>query len=161
MHWFARAAPWRLHETQWFAQYECVLGTTDLPESLLAVLDTRELALAVEQEFGIHIDDGATEVTAHKLVPGQRIGIHTDYPEPDGHTHRLVVTFGQAYNDEYGGHIVLFSGPETESMARMVRPLHNAGVCFAISEGSHHAVTRVSGRERYSLVYSFSSNQTN
>src|SRR5262249_20592757 len=79
--WLESEAPWKLVEADFYEQFEFSLWDVRLPTALsflraqafLTVLKTRITEL-FEVDLSHRVD-----ITAHKLVPGQRIRIHNDY----------------------------------------------------------------------------------
>lgn len=156
LNWLESGAPWRLVETDFYEQFEFNLFDAELPASL-AWLVSREclahLRGVVEKTLGCRLTD-KTDLVAHKLLAGQRIGIHNDYLE--GHeTHRLTVQLNQGLTDKDGGFFMLFNSFDARDVHKILRPLSGSAVGFKISQDSHHAVSRMHGGERYTLVYSF------
>ena len=156
LHWFEAAAPWRLRTESFYEQYEMNLHEAALPDEvapalsdkMVASLYHRMLAPLTYQQLTL------TEVNAHKLLPGQTIKIHNDYIGGD-ETHRLLVQLNRDWTDDCGGMLMLFSGPNVEDVARLIRPRHASGVAFEISPTSYHAVSTIRLGERYTIVYSF------
>jgi len=89
------------------------------------------------------------------MLPGHRIGIHTDTPRYGSETHRLLINLNAGFEDEYGGHLVLFDPDDPADSAVMVRPVHNSAVAMEFSDDSWHCVDEIRSGKRYSLVYSF------
>ena len=154
--WFETDAPWRLVETNFYEQYEFSMLDTAVPETVcpLIALDCvasmrREMAAI----FGVAFDD-RTRLVAHKLIPGQRIAIHNDYLAGE-ETHRLIVQLNRDLRDEDGGLFMLFNSVDPNDIHRIVRPVNGSAIGFEIGENSNHAVSRLYGEERYTLVYSF------
>ena len=87
-------------------------------------------------------------------MPGQRIAIHNDYLIGE-ETHRLIVQVNRGLKDEDGGFFMLFNSFDASDVHRVLRPIHGSAIGFEISPASHHAVSRLYGEERYTLVYSF------
>jgi hypothetical protein len=155
--WLEEDAPWHLHEGQFFEQYETNLRAARLPAGCAAISAPATLAALrheVGAALGVDLDERVT-ISAHKLLPGQGIGIHNDAPDEGHETHRLVVAFGRSYDDRHGGHLIFLNSSRPEDLHRIFRPLHNTGVGFAMSDASYHAVTEVREGARYSVVFSF------
>ncbi len=154
--WLEADAPWRLVETDFYEQFEFSLLDEETPASL-AFLRKRSflesLRGRMESLFRTRLGE-RVDVTAHKLVPGQRIRIHNDYIE-GGETHRLLVQLNRGWNESDGGFLMFFNSPEPADVHRVLRPTNNTSVGFAISPESNHAVSTVHGGERFTLVYSF------
>ena len=94
------------------------------------------------------------DITAHQLVPGQRIRLHNDFI-PGYETHRLLIQLNQGWDVANGGLLMFFNSADPADIHKIFLPLHNSAVVFAISASSYHAVTPLSGGERFTLVYSF------
>jgi Rps23 Pro-64 3,4-dihydroxylase Tpa1-like proline 4-hydroxylase len=95
-----------------------------------------------------------TEITAHKLVPGQTIRVHNDYLD-NRETHRLLMQFNRGWEDAQGGLLMLFGSASREDVRRILRPVDGSAMAFPISPQSFHAVSTVRHGHRYTLVYSF------
>lgn len=154
--WMETTAPWRLRAESFYEQWELHLDPQDLSESVQPLLapgttDTlQRLMLAPIDDAPMRL----TEVTAHKMVPGQTIRIHNDY-RPKGETHRLLIQLNRGWTDAKGGLLLLFGSAAAEDVRRILRPTHRSAVAFAISPHSFHAVSTIQHGERYTLVYSF------
>jgi hypothetical protein len=156
LEWFETAAPWRLIETDFYEQYEFnVLGEVlPAPVAALASGDgLKAIRNAMERFFGVRLQERTT-VVAHKLLCGQRIAIHNDYLVGQ-ETHRLTMQINRGLSDEDGGLFMLFNSFDASDIHRILRPISGSAVAFAIGPKSNHAVSRVNGGERYTLVYSF------
>ncbi len=154
--WFECGAPWRLKVASFYEQYEFSLLDAALPIGLQSLYDgdtlsylRREIGSAFQAKLAETVD-----VTAHQLIPGQRIRIHNDYI-PGRETHRLLLQLNRDWSDDCGGVLLLFHRPEPEAVSRMIRPISRSALAFAISPESHHAVSTVHKRQRFTLVYSF------
>jgi hypothetical protein len=157
LEWLETDAKWSRHRGPFFDQYECNLLASEPPPVLAGVLaDSARDAMRrrAEEIFGAELDRRVT-VTAHKLVTGQGIGIHTDEPHADTETHRVVVHLGREFEDRLGGHLLFFSSEDPSDLHRIFRPLHNTAVGLAMSDRSFHAVNDVAEGERYTVVFSF------
>jgi hypothetical protein len=154
--WMETAAPWRLRVASFYEQWELHLEPDDLPVELRPLLaaDTVEhLTRLMFERLGAR-GLWLTEVTAHKLLPGQTIRVHNDYLA-DGETHRLLIQLNRGWADDQGGLLMLFGSAAPEDVQRVLRPTHRSAMAFGISPHSFHAVSTIQTGERYTLVYSF------
>jgi Rps23 Pro-64 3,4-dihydroxylase Tpa1-like proline 4-hydroxylase len=154
--WLETEAPWRLVETGFYEQYEFNFVDAEPPEHLAFLRNTvflESLKSEVQKLLGINLGN-RIDATAHKLVAGQRIRIHNDYI-PGAETHRLLIQLNRGWEDKDGGLLIIFNSPDPADIHKILRPAHDSAVVFAISSKSHHAVTRIYGAERFTLVYSF------
>lgn len=156
--WLDGHAPWRRHVHHFFDQFEYNLIDAKLPpllhEGLVSAATLRGLRQRMEALFSVELAD-VFSVTAHRLVPGQGIGVHTDRPLLGYESHRLVVHLGPEFRDENGGHLMFFHGPDARDFAQAFRTIHNSAVAFELSPRSFHAVGELGKGVRYTLVYSF------
>jgi hypothetical protein len=154
--WLATDAPWRLVETDFYEQYEFRLLHTLLPAAIAPLFDATRLDCLRRQMgefFGARLAPRVNAV-AHKLLPGQRIAIHNDYLVGE-ETHRLTVQLNRGLSDEDGGLFMLFNSFDAADVHSIHRPLSASGIAFVIGPHSHHAVSRMHGGERYTIVFSF------
>jgi Rps23 Pro-64 3,4-dihydroxylase Tpa1-like proline 4-hydroxylase len=157
--WLETAASWKLVEANFYEQYEFSLWNTALPFDIEILVSTdfiNNLRVQVGElfktEFGCKVD-----VTAHKLVQGQRIRLHNDFV-PGQETHRLLIQLNRGWKNEDGGLLLLFNSSDPADIHKAFRPIHNTALGFIVSPTSHHAVSTVHGGERFTLVYSFYGN---
>ena len=154
--WFEADAPWRLVETDFYEQYEFDLRDARLPEHLGALVAPDmldRLRRRMEDALGDPLGPDIQAV-AHRLDPGQRIAIHNDM-RPGGETHRLTVQLNRGLRDEDGGFFMLFNSDDPSDVHRILRPVSASAIGFAIGPDSHHAISRLHGGTRFTLVYSF------
>lgn len=154
--WLETSAPWRLKVTSFYEQYEFSLLDCELPPVINELVGSnivQKVRSKVEAVFKARLDDRC-DVTAHKLVRGQRIRIHNDYI-PGQETHRVLVQLNRGWLDENGGILMLFGSDDAADLAKAFRPRHDSSFAFAIGPTSHHAVTPIMSGDRYTLVFSF------
>lgn len=156
LQWLETDAPWKLRIADFYEQHEFELSDRTLPVRLRGLVSPDAVKAYIETMVA-PIADGSVrlvEATAHKLCGGQAIRIHNDYIGGE-ETHRLLVQLNRGWADENGGFLMLFSSPNADDLARIIRPLHGSAVAFEISPKSYHAVSATTGGERYTLVFAF------
>lgn len=155
--WLETSAPWNLVEASFYEQYEFSFWETELPQELSFIKSKTTLdylCSTFEKVFNAKLDYNKVDVTAHKLINGQRIRIHNDFI-PDEETHRLVIQINSGWVEENGGLLMLFSSSNADDISQVINPKNGCALGFAISPNSYHAVSRIYDGERYTLVYSF------
>lgn len=155
--WFEDGAPWRLRRADFYEQYEfsCWDSTSSVATFLTSpeVLDLLRSSMA--NIFGQEFEE-AVNVVCHRLLPGQRIGIHNDYLVGE-ESHRLVIQLNRGLSDADGGVLMLFNSDEPTDIHKLLRPVHLTGLAFEISAKSYHAVSEVYRGARYTIVFSLHS----
>ena len=154
--WLETEDAWKLAETEFYEQYEFSVDDVDLPESvrfLQSPVFQEEVRAAIGSLFGVELSD-EVRVVVHKLVPGQHIGIHNDVIE-GGESHRLTVQLNRGLDDKDGGYFMLFNSEDPSDIHRILKPVTNSALAFAISERSNHAVSTQQGGVRYTFVFCF------
>ncbi len=154
--WFETEAPWRLTVMDFYEQYEFDFRHVNLPVDLKPLFSEESLN-ELRRLLGALL--GATlkpeiEITAHKLTRSQKIRIHND-ARPDGETHRFLIQLNRGWNEANGGMLMLFRGPDVESLDDVIVPTSRSAFGFEISAASYHAVSQVYQSDRYTLVFSF------
>ena len=154
--WLEKDAPWKLVITDFYEQYEFSLLHTPLTPIIQTLACEKTLTSLRDQVAGRfrHPLSERVDVTAHKLLPHQTIRIHNDFI-PGGESHRLLLQLNRGWQPEHGGYLMLFSGPEPETVTKVVEPRHGTVQAFTISPWSYHAVSTVHRGERFTIVYSF------
>ena len=156
LEWFETDAPWRLAETDFYQQHEFDMLDAALPPNAASVVAPDSVAAMRRTTAAIFdvVFDDRVRLTAHRLTRGQRIAIHNDYLVGE-ETHRLIVHVNRGLRDDDGGLFMLFDSCDPRDVHRIIRPVGGTGIGFEIGQHSNHAVSRVHGGERYTLVYSF------
>jgi Rps23 Pro-64 3,4-dihydroxylase Tpa1-like proline 4-hydroxylase len=160
LNWLETDAPWRLVETNFYEQYEFSLAEVRLPAHLAFLQDRNflnRLKARIEGLFQARLSE-QIDLTAHKLISGQRIRIHNDFI-PGQETHRLLIQLNRHWTEADGGFLLLFNSSDPADVHKVFRPFHNSVVGMVITPVSHHAVSLVHGGERFTLVYSFYSDE--
>ncbi len=156
LEWLEQGAPWCLKIASFYEQYEFSVADAELPDCIAPLFDpkmTEALKGCVSRTFGAELA-AHHDITAHKLVAGQRIRIHNDFI-PGRESHRVLVQLNRGWMDSQGGTLLFFGSDAPEDVRKAFRPLHDSCVAFEISRNSHHAVTPIADGERFTLVYSF------
>lgn len=154
--WLEEDAPWRLRVADFYEQYEFSFNDVILPDPLADAFSSsamQDLRQHMELLFGVDLST-RIDITAHRLSHGQRIRIHNDFI-PGEESHRLLIQLNRGWKDANGGLLVFFNSSNPSDVHRVLRPLHNTGVVFEISQSSLHAVTPIHAGDRYTLVFSF------
>lgn len=160
LNWLEKQAPWKLVEADFYEQYEFSFWDLELPDDVAILCDkefVKYLTLRMSEVFQINLNPDRVDITAHKLISDQRIRIHNDYIE-GAETHRLIVQINRDWNEEMGGLLMLFGSDNPEDLRDVIAPISGSTFGFEISPKSHHAVSKVYGGERYTLVFSFYKN---
>jgi len=154
--WFESQAPWQLAVMDFYEQYEFDFKDVSIPESLKPLFSESTLNQLRDKVGALlgaslkpHID-----ITAHKLNRTQKIRIHND-ARPDGETHRFLIQLNRGWDEANGGLLMLFRGPEVESLDDIILPTSRSAFGFEISNSSYHAVSQIHQGDRYTLVFSF------
>ena len=156
LEWLETYEPWTLAETDFYEQFEFSLWEVKVPAALSFLRAPGFLAaikIRLEKLFEITLGD-RLDITAHKLIPSQRIRLHNDFI-PGAETHRLFIQFNRDWCDKSGGLLVLFNSSDPADIHKVFQPLHNSAFGFAISSASNHAVSKLHAGVRFTLVYSF------
>jgi hypothetical protein len=153
--WLESKAAWQLKETVLFEQHQ--LGFSDFKHcrEIQGLWDGTVLARMrdrVSNAFGVAVSS-RINISAHKLVPGQFGGIHTD--NVPGETHRVVVQLNRGRAADSGGNLVFLSGPSPNDLAIAFKQVSNSAAGFLLGEGSYHAITRVKTGTRFTIIYTF------
>lgn len=157
--WLDNDVSWAVESRRFYVLHGCSELTERVGETPAAVISAPEtlqcMRRHLERIFGITLSSTRYDLQAHRMVPGHRIGIHTDTPRYGSETHRFLINLNAGFEDEYGGHLVLFDPDDPADSAVMVRPVHNSAVAMEFSDDSWHCVDEIKSGKRYSLVYSF------
>lgn len=158
--WFERDAVWLQKDIDdFYESFDISLRNSKLPEALQFLI-SEPFLVGVREQVGRRLDaklGPKTDVTAHKLVPGYHIGIHTDFGSVK-QTHRLLVQLNRGWTARNGGLLMFVDGDipsEDTSKQKIYLPRHRSAFCFEVSERSFHAVSRVAAGDRYTLCISF------
>jgi len=154
--WFESEAPWRLAAMDFYEQYEFDFGDIDIPANLKPLFSQSTLD-DLRRNIGTLLGASLTakvDITAHKLNRSQKIRIHND-ARPDGETHRFLIQLNRDWNEANGGLLMLFRGPEVETLDEVILPTSRSAFGFEISTASYHAVSQVHQGDRYTIVFSF------
>jgi Rps23 Pro-64 3,4-dihydroxylase Tpa1-like proline 4-hydroxylase len=160
--WFEESAIWQLHAASFFEQYELDLTRCSPPAACARLFDRGQLAAVARRYAKVFDADmtGRVQVTAHRLLAGQTIGIHTDEPKGDRETHRLIIQLNRGWDASSGGELVLLRSDDAGSIHTVIRPIHNTSIGFEMSNRSFHAVARVNRGVRYTVIFSLWANRS-
>lgn len=157
--WFQRAT-WEFRRIEGFYETQDIdLCRVELPPAL-EVLRSPELLAHLHAQLetwtGLPFE-ARFDLCAQKLVPGYRIGIHSDFG-PVQQTHRLLLQLNTGWSLDNGGLLMLLDSEEPDERStanRYYLPRHLSALAFEISPRSHHAVSEILASTRYTLAYSF------
>ena len=156
LNWLESTRLWSLSKTDFYEQYEFSLDHVALPPTAQFLVDPAFkfiLRARMEELFNVRLSL-RVGVLAHKLVAGQHIGIHNDV-RCGGESLRFTIQLNRGLNEPDGGYFMLFKSCDVRDIHRILKPVHNSALAFAISEKSHHAVTIQHRGTRFTLVFSF------
>lgn len=131
------------------AFYHCSLR--DVTEEIPA--DMRLCVVARMREITCLPLVDRVEITAQRMMPGQRIGVHSDRPLLGYEIARLVVQFNSQWQPDHGGVLELFAQPDGAPVYRL-NPGYNEAFGFLLHADSHHGVTEVTRPQR-TIVFNF------
>jgi Rps23 Pro-64 3,4-dihydroxylase Tpa1-like proline 4-hydroxylase len=154
--WLETSAPWKLVKTDFYEQFEFSLLDVKTPSAVIFLRDRlflEDLRKQMEGLFRTQLSE-RVDVTAHKLVTGQHIQLHNDFIAGE-ETHRLLIQLNQGWKESDGGFLLFFNSTDPGDVHKVLKPISNSAVGFAISPESNHAVSTVYDGERFTLVYSF------
>lgn len=155
LNWLESFNSWDLVQADFYEQYEFNFQDVNIPARIRCFNDGT-FALSVQtimsEIFEVEMEDGV-DVVAHKLIPGQKIGIHNDNLEA-AETHRLIIQLNSGWEEDHGGYFMTFRSDDARDIHQILAPIHNSAVGFAITEKSHHAVSTVYKANRYTIVCS-------
>lgn len=153
---------WSLALKEFYQQYEFDFGGQELPSELQKLVEPGSLRWLVDHCATVFQAEllPVVSISAHKLIAGQWIGIHSDKPVAryGFETHRLTVQLNRGGDELSGGQLIVHAGKEPGAFQQTIQPVHNSGFGFAMSRDSHHSVGPVILGERYSIVFSFRGN---
>ena len=157
--WFESTNEWDLSQTEFYEQYEFSFFDIDFPNKLI-FLKENEAILSISNYLQRIFDLNTLKIvgiTAHKLIDGQKIGIHNDFIGAE-ESHRMIIQINPYWTESNGGYLMLFHSSNAEDVSKIIKPLNNTAFGFEISDMSNHAVSRINDFSRYSLVYTYAEN---
>jgi len=158
LEWLEGIPAWSLNDGGFFRSWELALDRLTPPPQCRVMFQPEGLA-ELEQSAAALFSQPIRlhgPIVAHRMEPGQGVGVHSDKPTQGDETHRIVVQLSRPAGLADGGHVVLLAG-ERPGLARRILPrAHNTAIAFRLGEHSPHAITRVRAGMRYSIVPSFS-----
>lgn len=156
LRWLEEDAPWRLRVAEFYEQYEFSFLDANLPSNIRTIFGREAMNILkteMEQTFGVALAD-KIDITAHKLVSGQKIKVHNDFIAGQ-ESHRILIQLNRGWTEENGGVLMLFNSDDPRDIHGAFLPAHNTSVVFEISPRSFHAVSAIASGHRYTLVLSF------
>lgn len=156
LRWLEEEAPWKLRIAEFYEQYEFSFFDVVLPtqiEQIFGSTPLNNLRKQIEQSFSVKLAE-KIDITAHKLVGGQKIRVHNDFI-PGQESHRVLIQLNRGWTQDNGGVLMFFNSDDARDIHSAFLPAHNTSVAFEISSRSFHAVSTILSRDRYTLVLSF------
>lgn len=154
--WFEQTEVWTLVKADFYEQYEINMLNVDLPAHLQFLLND-EANETIKEKYKVIFNIPSLDLVglvAHKLVDGQKIGIHNDFINEE-ETHRLLIHINPGWKEENGGYLMLFGSDKVTDVSKVIHPANNSAFGFEISNHSHHAVSKIYDYIRYTLIYTF------
>lgn len=154
--WLESEAPWRLRVAEFYEQYEFSFADLELPANIKEIFSTsalKKITSELEEAFDTKLSN-CIDLTAHKLIPGQKIKVHNDFI-PGQESHRILIQLNRGWSKENGGILFFYNSEDANDIHAAFLPAHNTSVVFEISPRSFHAVSTITASERYTLVLSF------
>jgi hypothetical protein len=155
--WMRGQSDWRARIGEFYDYSDRYAAGAEFPPAIQPLFSAPVVTLLqrrLERAFHTRIG-GLTTIIFGKYVAGQGAGLHNDFDDDD-ESHRIILHLGASSAAGAGGELVLFESRDERDIARVITPRHNRAFAFAISEKSYHAVAEVTGGERFTLAYSFS-----
>ena len=115
--WLEQSSRWNLVTTDFYEQFEFSLLDSCLPKGLSFLCSSPFLTFLgkrVEELFSVKLDKHPN-ITAHKLIAGQKIRLHNDFI-PKGETHRILIQLNRGWNLSKGGLLVFFNSDCSEDI---------------------------------------------
>lgn len=156
--WLDSIHAWRLNDGGFYSALEINLLSRQLPSGLAHLCSAQgrtKLESQASRLFRKRLRL-SNVIAVHRMDAGHGIGIHSDRPDSEQETHRLVVTLVPKQFTS-GGHFIMLAGPVAADARRLVPLQHNVAIAFPLSAKSYHAVTNIQVGRRYSVVISFGS----
>jgi hypothetical protein len=160
LEWFEHDAVWvEKNVANFYESHDLSLRASTLPTTLQFLIDEDFLTTVrehVTRKLNAKLGT-KTDVTAHRLQPGDRIAIHSDFGELK-QTHRLLIQVNRGWSLENGGMLMFMANEHPDGPSEndcYYIPEHRAAFCFEVSPKSLHAVSRVLKDYRYTLCLSF------
>lgn len=156
--WLSTPAMWRRAVHHFYDQFEFNFkDVPSIPETVTHALLTSpalsKVRLLAENLFETQFRPNVC-ISAHKLVDGQGIGIHTD-SKRGAESHRILVQLSKDWQDDFGGQLVFFGSDNIEDVKLVFRHAFNTAIGFSLGGVSYHAVSNVMHGERLTVIYGF------
>lgn len=157
--WLEMNTSWNLVEADFYTQYELNLHEADLPSDLSFITSIKYLNYLkayIESVYNVNLLE-KFDVVAHKLTKGHIIKIHNDYlsNQKPRESHRLLLHLNRDWHIDNGGLCMIFSDNDSESVTSIVNPEGKLMQSFEISENSYHAVSKIYGGNRLTIIFTF------
>lgn len=154
--WLNESSFWKYKKTDFYEQYEFSFHDVEIPPHLNYFISNtflQEISKKITNIFKVNFKEHI-DIVAHKLVKGQTIRTHNDYiSDKKSESHRLLIQMNENWDADNGGFLMLFDNNQ-EDVSDLIMPELGSIQGFKISPLSHHAVSTVHNKERFTIVYS-------
>ncbi len=104
--------------------------------------------------FSVPLSD-TIQVLGHRMIPGQRIGVHNDNPGLGFENYRIVTQFTFDQKPEDGGELNIHTSDRPQDVYQSIRPYPNMSFGFETSARSYHSVNLVRNVNRDAMLFNF------
>lgn len=144
---FDEDVPWARHDASFYACFLAVV-TDRVDPALLAALPPR-----MGELLGLPLTT-KVHVTIQRMEPGDHALVHTDRPLAGYESARLVVQLNPDWRADDAGLLEVHATDRGDDVCHSLAPRWDHAFAFAMTPGSHHAVTPAI-RPRRSAVFNF------
>ena len=93
LNWLEQDVPWAVESHNFYVLHGCTgltQRTSGSPAAVVGAPETLQcMRKHLERIFGVTLNSSHFDLAAHRMLPGHRIGIHTDTPTNGTETHQI------------------------------------------------------------------------